>query len=64
MLVCPVGVVESEFGNNAAKCDLCAGREIPACVENCPNEALVLVDGITAATGVEAVSVEAMIGDE
>jgi len=24
------------------KCDLCQEREIPACVENCPNEALIL----------------------
>jgi len=26
------------------KCDLCQGEEIPACVTNCPNEALVCVE--------------------
>jgi carbon-monoxide dehydrogenase iron sulfur subunit len=27
-----------------AKCDLCPGLEVPACVANCPNEALVFVE--------------------
>jgi Fe-S-cluster-containing hydrogenase component 2 len=26
------------------KCDLCQGEEIPACVANCPNEALIYAD--------------------
>jgi len=28
----------------ALKCDLCPGRNTPACVENCPNQALLLVE--------------------
>jgi carbon-monoxide dehydrogenase iron sulfur subunit len=28
----------------SAKCDLCPGRETPACVENCPNDALYVVE--------------------
>jgi len=27
-----------------AKCDLCPGLEVPACVANCPNEALVVME--------------------
>jgi len=26
----------------ASKCDMCVGLEVPACVANCPNEALIL----------------------
>lgn len=44
ILVCPYGAVtRGEEGDKVvAKCDLCAGLEAPACVENCPNRALVL----------------------
>jgi len=33
----------------ASKCDLCPGTEVPACVANCPNEALKLVEEDTSA---------------
>lgn len=51
-VACPFGVmtvtVEEKNGElisaNALKCDLCEGREAgPACVENCPSDALSLV---------------------
>ena len=43
LLVCPYGaLVRSDDRKVVAKCDLCPDREVPACVANCPNEALVL----------------------
>ena len=43
LLACPVGaIIWDEKKEVVGKCDFCPGREIPACVENCPNEALVL----------------------
>ncbi len=43
VLACPYGaVVRDPERGVSAKCDLCAGRETPACVANCPNGALVL----------------------
>ncbi|MEW5944936.1 MAG: 4Fe-4S dicluster domain-containing protein [bacterium] len=43
IMVCPYGAIRrDEAGRKvASKCDLCPGRETPACVENCPNRALV-----------------------
>ncbi len=44
-LVCPLGVPKLDlFAKKMVKCDLCQGEEIPACVANCPNEALVFVE--------------------
>lgn len=43
VVVCPFGAVELFNGSRkiAIKCDLCMGKNgAPACVENCPNEAL------------------------
>jgi len=41
VLVCPVGALMRDLANHrVVKCDLCQGAEVPACVENCPNEAL------------------------
>ena len=47
IVACPLGALVKDTNNKiAAKCDFCAGRDIPVCVMNCPNEALVLsVDG-------------------
>jgi len=46
IMVCHRGAIIRDERQNriAAKCDLCAELEIPACVANCPNEALVLVE--------------------
>jgi carbon-monoxide dehydrogenase iron sulfur subunit len=44
-LVCPLGVPKLDtVQKKMVKCDLCQGEEIPACVANCPNEALVYVE--------------------
>jgi carbon-monoxide dehydrogenase iron sulfur subunit len=41
-LACPLGVPKLDAAKKKmVKCDLCQGEEIPACVANCPNEALV-----------------------
>jgi carbon-monoxide dehydrogenase iron sulfur subunit len=44
VMVCPFGVTKPDHEKHkiASKCDLCEGK--PACVENCPNEALVYED--------------------
>lgn len=45
VLVCPKGAVQPDPERGVvAKCDLCAARGTPACVEACPNEALVQVE--------------------
>ena len=45
ILVCPHGGIRQDKNKGAiAKCDLCAGKEMPLCVANCPNEALVYVE--------------------
>jgi anaerobic carbon-monoxide dehydrogenase iron sulfur subunit len=42
IMVCPYGAVKPDSsGKIIAKCDLCPNLEVPACVANCPNEALV-----------------------
>ena len=42
IMVCPFGAVlrDPNGAKVVAKCDLCPNLEIPACVSNCPNEAL------------------------
>lgn len=47
IMVCPYGVIKPDFKNKkvASKCDMCIESEFPACVEHCPNEAIVLVNG-------------------
>ena len=45
IMVCPVGAVRRGVEQKvASKCDLCMGEEIPVCVANCPNDALVYED--------------------
>ena len=46
IMVCPVGAVRPGLEQRvASKCDLCIGQAgTPVCVENCPNEAIILVD--------------------
>ena len=41
LAVCPIGCIKQ--GNIAYKCDLCQGEE-PACVKNCPNNALLWLE--------------------
>jgi carbon-monoxide dehydrogenase iron sulfur subunit len=43
IVACPYGALSRDVDSRTViKCDLCPEREIPACVLNCPNEALVL----------------------
>lgn len=42
ILVCPYGALRTDVsGRVVAKCDMCPGLDKPACVEGCPNGALV-----------------------
>lgn len=42
VLACPVAAPKRDTTmGKIVKCDLCKDREMPYCVENCPNEALV-----------------------
>lgn len=42
ILVCPFGAIRQDTKQRkVVKCDLCQGEDIPRCVANCPNEALV-----------------------
>jgi carbon-monoxide dehydrogenase iron sulfur subunit len=48
MLVCPFGAIRQDTARGKMlKCNLCQGENIPVCVTNCPNDALVYaeVDG-------------------
>ncbi len=41
VVVCPYGALAIDRAQNCVvKCDLCPGEAVPACVANCPNEAL------------------------
>jgi carbon-monoxide dehydrogenase iron sulfur subunit len=41
VMVCPFGaIIPDTRRKKIAKCDLCPDRKVPACVANCPNEAL------------------------
>ncbi len=44
VMVCPFGAIITDTNNSKTplKCDLCMNIATPACVANCPNEALVL----------------------
>jgi len=46
LMVCPYGAISRDVGARkvVAKCDLCPGLSVPACVANCPNGALVCVE--------------------
>ena len=45
MMVCPIGAIKQDkLRRKAVKCDLCEGRDIPLCVANCPNEALIFAE--------------------
>jgi len=43
VLACPYGALTRDMSSSlVVKCDLCPDQDIPVCVANCPNEALVL----------------------
>lgn len=45
ILACPIGAIrQDKERGKIAKCDLCGGEGTPACVLNCPNEALVYAE--------------------
>jgi len=45
ILACPHGAIVRDHGKKiVAKCDFCPGRDVRACVANCPNEALMVVE--------------------
>lgn len=45
ILVCPFGAIRQDRQRGKiVKCDLCPGKELPACVANCPNEALIYAE--------------------
>ncbi len=45
VLACPFGAIRQDMSQGKiVKCDLCTGRDIPMCVMNCPNEALVYTE--------------------
>jgi carbon-monoxide dehydrogenase iron sulfur subunit len=49
ILMCPNGAIKMDVREEdnhpvSLKCDLCGGREIPSCVEHCPNDALIFVE--------------------
>ncbi len=45
ILACPNGALTRDGAKKVvAKCDLCPGHDVPVCVANCPNEALIFAD--------------------
>lgn len=45
IMICPFGAINRDVENKVvSKCDLCAEVGMPACVANCPNEALIYED--------------------
>ncbi len=45
ILACPFGAISRDKNKGKiVKCDLCKGKDMPACVANCPNEAMVYVE--------------------
>jgi len=45
IVACPNGALTRDIGNRVVvKCDLCPEHDVPVCVANCPNEALVYME--------------------
>ncbi|WP_039765694.1 MULTISPECIES: 4Fe-4S dicluster domain-containing protein [unclassified Caldicellulosiruptor] len=45
VMSCPYGMIKpNKSGDVAIKCDMCLDREIPACVQSCPVQAISLID--------------------
>ena len=55
IVACPYGALTRDLDSKTIiKCDLCPELEIPACVLNCPNEALIYAESQTASHNVES----------
>jgi anaerobic carbon-monoxide dehydrogenase iron sulfur subunit len=57
IVACPNGALTRDGDRKVvSKCDLCPGSEVPACVANCPNEALVFIENgvVKELTGVKS----------
>jgi len=55
ILVCPFGAIRRDTKQRkTVKCDLCEGENIPVCVTNCPNEALLYVEVQNGSPNVES----------
>jgi carbon-monoxide dehydrogenase iron sulfur subunit len=62
ILLCPFGAIGRDIKQgNTVKCDMCEGEDIPVCVANCPNEALVYVEVQNECPGVEGKAKQLMI---
>ena len=49
VMVCPYGaIVRNVADHHVVKCDLCPDLDTPACVANCPNAALSIVEEVAA----------------
>lgn len=45
LLACPFGAIRQDtYERKIVKCDLCSEKDMPMCVVNCPNEALVYIE--------------------
>ena len=45
ILACPFGVIRQDTKQKKmVKCDLCPGEDVPVCVVNCPNDALIYAE--------------------
>ncbi len=45
VLACPFSAIRQDTqSGKIAKCDLCPGEDMPVCVSNCPNEALIYAE--------------------
>jgi len=45
ILFCPFGAIGQDTNQGKiVRCDMCQGQDIPVCVANCPNEALVYAE--------------------
>ncbi len=45
LLVCPFGAIKQDLEQKkTVRCDLCPGVDMPVCVANCPNEALIYAE--------------------
>lgn len=64
ILVCPSGAIKRDTRQQKIiKCDLCTGRDMPACVANCPNGALVYAEDQSEAANNKPINCGAQEGD-